>query len=45
MQDPDAATVLDGHNPGGVADGASWQLHLQGLQQRVPPDAADLIGS
>jgi hypothetical protein len=35
---------MDMYNPGGEADGASWQLLLQGLQLRVPPDAADLIG-
>jgi hypothetical protein len=32
-----------GHNLGRAADGASWLLLLQGLQQRVSPNATDFV--
>ena len=38
-----AVAVVDGHDPGGVADGARRQLRRQDLQQHVPPDAAELV--
>jgi hypothetical protein len=44
LKDLDVAILLDGDNLGGVADGAFWQLLLQGLQQQVAPDATDFQG-
>lgn len=40
-----AVLLLDCNNLRGVADSASWQIFLQGLQQHVTPDAADFMVS